>query len=239
MKIEFNVTGSERKALVTSMGEILGIKPKYLGMPSAAYEVGDFMIDRNGIVSFDDEADEGKIETLLEQLAARDIATGTKEIREQWLAARSYELQASEMVADVDSLTIEMPKEGFTDVAICNLEKLVSSKTTLIKKALGVEALPVEVTEDKISFPWFHPQGDAALIRAYTKFIAALCGMAKEQKRITAKEKPVSNEKYAFRCFLLRLGFIGDEYKAERKILLQNLEGSSAFKSQLQKTAVE
>ena len=62
-------------------------------------------------------------------------------------------------------------------------------------------------------------------------FISALCEMAKTQKRITAKGKSVDNEKYAFRCFLLRLGFIGDEYKAERKILLRNLTGSSAFKS--------
>ncbi len=40
-----------------------------------------------------------------------------------------------------------------------------------------------------------------------------------------------SDEKYAFRCFLLRLGFIGDEFKKSRKILLANLDGSSAFKT--------
>ena len=55
--------------------------------------------------------------------------------------------------------------------------------------------------------------------------------MSVTQKRITATEKPVDNEKYAFRCFLLRLGFIGNEYKTQRKILLRNLTGSSAFKS--------
>ena len=55
--------------------------------------------------------------------------------------------------------------------------------------------------------------------------------MARNQKRITAKEKPADNEKYAFRCFLLRLGFIGTEYKGERKVLLKNLSGSSAFKN--------
>jgi hypothetical protein len=54
--------------------------------------------------------------------------------------------------------------------------------------------------------------------------------MARNQKRITAKEKEIPNEKYAFRCFLLRLGFIGKEYKEERKILLRNLTGSAAFK---------
>lgn len=67
-------------------------------------------------------------------------------------------------------------------------------------------------------------------MKAYTHFIAKLCEMAQNQKRITAKEKEIDNNKYAFRCFLLRLGFIGTEYKAERKILLRNLSGSSAFK---------
>ena len=55
--------------------------------------------------------------------------------------------------------------------------------------------------------------------------------MAKNQKRITAKPREDENEKYAFRCFLLRLGFIGDEFKEDRKILLKNLDGSSAFKT--------
>ena len=36
---------------------------------------------------------------------------------------------------------------------------------------------------------------------------------------------------YAFRCFLLRLGFIGDEYKAARRVLLKNLTGNGAWKN--------
>ena len=56
--------------------------------------------------------------------------------------------------------------------------------------------------------------------------------MARNQQRVSAKEKEVDNEKYAFRCFLLRLGFIGNEYKTERKILMKNLSGSAAFKNQ-------
>ena len=54
--------------------------------------------------------------------------------------------------------------------------------------------------------------------------------MSIAKKRVQAKEKEVDNEKYAFRCFLLRLGFIGSEFKEDRKILLKNLEGSSAFR---------
>ena len=55
--------------------------------------------------------------------------------------------------------------------------------------------------------------------------------MARNAKRVVAKEKETDNDKYAFRCFLLRLGFIGAEFKTERKILLRNLVGSSAFRS--------
>lgn len=63
--------------------------------------------------------------------------------------------------------------------------------------------------------------------------------MARNQKRVTAKERDTDNDKYAFRCFLLRLGFIGPEFKQERKILLRNLTGSSAFKSVPQKEVAD
>ena len=58
-----------------------------------------------------------------------------------------------------------------------------------------------------------------------------LCAMAKEAKRVTAKEAEVESEKYAFRCFLLRLGFVGSECKAQRKLLMRRLSGSSAFRN--------
>ena len=114
--------------------------------------------------------------------------------------------------------------------AFGNLKKLLEAKGNLIKKALGIDSLPIEVKEETVEFPWFEtvsPEETAA----YTHFISALCELSKNAKRVTAKEKEVDNEKYAFRCFLLRLGFIGTEYKAERKILLRNLSGSAAFKT--------
>ena len=55
---------------------------------------------------------------------------------------------------------------------------------------------------------------------------------AKNHQRIVSEPHEESNEKYAFRCFLLRLGFIGPEYKTQRKVLLRNLAGSAAFKNQ-------
>ncbi|MCF0259919.1 MAG: virulence protein, partial [Erysipelotrichaceae bacterium] len=62
-------------------------------------------------------------------------------------------------------------------------------------------------------------------------FVTALVNMARQAKRVSMTNKPVENEKYAWRCFLLRLGFIGEEFKQCRKVLLSNFSGSSAFKN--------
>lgn len=58
-----------------------------------------------------------------------------------------------------------------------------------------------------------------------------VCQMAKSQKRVTAKERDSGNDKFTMRLFLIRLGFIGDEYKTARKILLRNLTGNSSWKT--------
>ena len=124
-------------------------------------------------------------------------------------------------------LTVEIPLDK---VSLGNLTKLLEAKGKLIRKALGISELSIEILEDRVAFPWFGELPNSDAVKAYTHFISALCEMSKNAKRVTVTEKAVDNEKYAFRCFLLRLGFIGSEYKAERKILLKNLTGSSAFK---------
>ena len=238
MRFEFNRTGAERKALVQAMGEILEVKPKYLGMPTAAYQVDYFHIDKIGAVEFDDRADSEEIENLLERLAERGIVAAPAETAQEGGTAeesadaenKAEEPETEAQGADL-GLTVAMPRDSFTDAALENLRKLVDAKGSLIKKALAVDSLPIETDGEKVSFPWFAEGQDSESVKAYTHFIAAICDMARNQKRITAKEKPADNEKYAFRCFLLRLGFIGAEYKGERKILLKNLSGSSAFKN--------
>jgi len=138
---------------------------------------------------------------------------------------------------DPDRLVIEVPLEGFSNTALYNLEKLVASKAALIMKSIGLsrsdgaEVLPIVLKDDRLCFPWFTLGTSPEETHAYTQLVHALCEMAKKQKRVVAKEKPADSEKYAFRCFLLRLGFIGDEYAAARKILLSNLSGNGSFKS--------
>lgn len=229
MRIEFNRTGAERKALVQAMGEILEVKPKYLGMPTAAYEIDYFTVDRNGAVEYDDRADSEEIENLLERIAERGFTAA--EMPNTAADSKGGEVSGEQENApqgETVGLTVEIP----TDKVSCgNLTKLLDAKGGLIKKALGIDDLRIAIDEEKVSFPWFPEMPDTNTAKAYTHFISALCEMARNAKRVTATEKKVDNEKYAFRCFLLRLGFIGAEYKTERKILLKNLSGSSAFKS--------
>lgn len=233
MRIEFNRTGAERKALVKAISEIMGAAAIYKFMPTCAYEIDYFTVTKDGALEFDGRANSEEIENLLEQLAERGFTAA--EMPDT--AADSGEEETAEKVSeDADTepqgesigLTVAIPIDK---VAVGNLTKLLDAKGSLIKKALGIAELPIEITKDAVSFPWFDTCPDADTAKVYTDFIAALCRMSKEQKRINATEKEVTNEKYAFRCFLLRLGFIGSEYKADRKILLKNLTGSSAFKT--------
>jgi hypothetical protein len=214
MKVSYNVTGSERKRLVSAISKITDTKVKYLGMPSMAYEIDDITIDKDGTLSCEDDA---KTERIAHNLIADGFTTEITEPEENYQPK-------------IDSVCISMPVSIFSDQAMNNLRSIIESKGGLIRKALGVADLPIEVADDKISFPWFCGQPSPEELNAYDMFICRLCDMARNQQRVTAKDKDFPNDKYAFRCFLLRLGFIGEEYKVVRKILLRNLTGSSAFK---------
>ena len=212
MELKYNVTGADRKRLVNLIAAITGCDAKYLGAPTFAYEVDCFTIDKNGNITFDDRADSEEIEQIIERLYEAGFTAENAE-------------------PDENHICISMPKSLFTDTVLENLKSLVIAKGALIRKAICATELPIRIEEDKVCFPWFKSDADPAEVKAYEAFICKLCEMARNQKRANATEMPTDNEKYAFRCFLLRLGFIGAEYKETRKILLRNLTGSSAFKS--------
>lgn len=219
MVLHFNVKGESRKAMVAAIEKETGGKAKYLGVPSCAYEIGNYTVGRNGELEF---GDFDNIDEATPVIDACIMATGIT-------PAEWKETTATEETETEDSLelTVTIP---FEKVNVGNLTNLLEAKGNLIKDALGITDLRFEMNEDSVSFPWFSKVKPEEAM-TYTKFIAAICEMTMKQKRITAKPKENENEKYAFRCFLLRLGFIGDEYKADRKLLLSKLNGSSAFKS--------
>lgn len=227
MRINYNITGKDRKALVNFIAESLEEKAEYLGVPSCAYKIGDFTVTKDGSLEFADDLDATNLIEAIKEAGFEGDAEEQPEAE-----AETDEEQADEETAQptVDGLTIGMPRSFFTDASLENLKKIIESKATLIKAALNIDELPIEVDDEKVEFPWF-PNPDAETSAAAVLFIAKLSEMAKNATRVTATDKEVDNPKYAMRCFLLRLGFIGAEYKSARKILLKNLSGNSSWKN--------
>ena len=70
----------------------------------------------------------------------------------------------------------------------------------------------------------------AGLLKSYIQLCLALSEMAKEVKTASPKEQQKENPKYAMRTWLLRMGFIGDEFATARDFLTRNLAGDAAFR---------
>jgi len=202
MNIKFNIEKSQRKALAQKIGELTGSEVKYLGVPSCGYQIGAYTLDKEAVLHGDELPDDIRSELQKAGYTAED-----------------------EPVA----LTISMPRDFFTEQSMNNLLQLIANKETLLKHALNTESLAVNECEETVEFPWFTVEKDGD-DDAYAKFITMFCEFAKNLQRVVNKPDTSDNEKYAFRCFLLRLGMIGEEYKPVRRVLLRRLTGSSAFR---------
>ena len=214
-EIRFTLESKQRPKLAQEIGNILGTAPHYERVPSCAYDIAGYRLDKEGVLHIPEGVEETAKDLILQlrERGFQDDAEVTKE-----------------MPVQQDKLTIAIPRESFTDTALENLQKIIANKHTLFQRAFRADSTEIEITDEKINFTWFPYTVDGDEIAAYTQFISRLCDMARDAKRVSSKPIETDNDKYAFRCFLLRLGFIGKEYKTVRKILLRNLTGNSAFR---------
>lgn len=250
-KYSYNRTGAERRALVDTVSRILEKPAVYLGAPTFAYAVGDYRVSKKGSLFCLNNIRQEEIERLVlrlqeqgfiaetsaeEDSPAEETTANMAEADTENVAGRVTETATVPLMAtgnsdEENTLTIEMPKTGFTDISLDNLQKIIASKAALLKKALGTDNLAVIDTGDTLKFPWFALHGLVGEADAYSRLVAAICDTARRRKRVTAKERDSENDKFDFRLFLVQLGFIGDEYKAARRILLRSLTGNSSWKS--------
>ena len=239
----------ERKEIVKALAEHFGVEPKYMGVPSFAYQVQTtdetYTIDRAG-----------KITT----------SAGMEVELESILNGGKVE-EPSEPIAETISIEVAVPMEGHTGSTLKNLVNMIYSKQALINKSLGITGNIIElefckcINEGKIeslddfrvaiecigekycpgiafefnnstvTFKFLEGESSPEKVQAYTQLIGLLNQNAKTLKHASAKSKDTDNDKFTFRVFLIRLGMVGDEYKAARKVLLENLDGNSAFRS--------
>ena len=212
MIIEFHLAGENRKKLAWAIATIIGTTAEYQYMPTCAYKIGEcYTVTKSGDLEISDQADRKETERLLAELASRGYAVpGTTE-------------------PESKGLTVQMPADFFTEHTLSNLRQICENKVALFQAAFQTDCLDIIPSDEKVEFPWFtvEQDGDAD---AYCTFISMLCEFAKNQKRINNKLETSDNPKYTMRCYLLRLGMIGVEYKSTRKVLLRNLSGNSAFR---------
>jgi hypothetical protein len=220
MRLNYKVTGEERKDLVTEICRITGEPSEYQFMPTCAYKVGNVTIDKDGGVTCEDEE---KLNYIAKELEKVDFTPVDDSGADEPDAP-----DETENTEEDTGLTFEFPID---QLDVTNLSNFLKAKGSLIKKSFGIDDLSIDVSDDRVSFPWFKEVPEPDEIKAYTDFITLLCKLSKEQSRVSSRASEVTNEKYAFRCFLLRLGFIGPDYKLDRKILLRNLSGNSAFRN--------
>jgi hypothetical protein len=202
------ITGRDRKAVAAVVAEAAQGTVRYAGAPSFAYEVSGWAVDKNSVLHSPELTwdDLDRIRPVFSALSIAGLATE-------------------------GDLTVRLKASDMTDTVVTNLRNLISSKRNIIMKALQSEK-DIAVTQDEaVSFLLGRSTLNPEELTAYIMFAWKLADQAKAMKRISPTERSVENEKYAFRCFLLRLGFIGSEYKEARKVLLERLEGNSAFKS--------
>lgn len=238
----------DRKETVKILGEHFGVKPEYMGVPSFAYKIetpeGIIIVDKNGKIK-NSKGVEVELQGLLNNFQEEPI-------------------KGENIVAEVT-----FPMAGHTGITLRNLINMISSKQTLIKKALdietdivtkefveginnvrivGIEDFKTAVLEigagrcPGISFDFEKETLEFKFIKGFEnaeiadQFAEALNESSKKFKHSSPKERQTDNEKYTFRTWLLRLGFIGDRYKDARNQLLRNLGGNSAFRGKLEKS---
>ena len=251
----FKQSGDARKPFVKAISEILEARPKYLGMPSAAYEIDVFTVTKEGNIELDERTDSELVENLIDRLAERgyeaEPVEGWDEDNEQPTDEQpapvqpAKEAEAAEETetantqptdeqpiddADEDiAMTISMPRGSMTDVGLENLKRLVWAKGELLRQAFNTISTDIEVTDEAISFPWFGKLEPEELKYA-AQYISGLCKFANDSKRITSKPHSEGNPKFAMRVWAIRMGFSGAEHKELRKFLLRNLPGDAAFR---------
>ena len=239
MRIETNA--ANRKDVVKAVSGILGQPSKYMGVPTCAYQIGNCTIDKKGAVETEDEktaelvraglleqgfigspepeADETTVNLPVEGMTAEGLKNLIYLIHsKQYLINRAFAEEVFRIPAEL--------VEALGSAEIPDAETFLQ---TFQNHAEGCKGISFPDGKAAFTLPAIN---DPDMILAFTHLAAAMAQQAREQKRIKPDETIEENEKYYMRIWLLRLGFGGAEGKEVRNLLLKNLKGHSAFRTE-------
>jgi hypothetical protein len=228
---------NSRKDIVKAMEEIMGMESKYMGPPTFNYEIGSFVVDKAGNVNTDFQNLYLQAQKALEErgLVYKESATTEISIPTSLHTGNSLKNLAfliySKQYLINKSLGGEYLKiNGRFIEKLCEepLEELCDFLKVLETVGGNDSNKGILFEEEKVTL--IYPLKPNK-IKSYMELFTFMSAMALNQKRINPKQTIVENEKFSFRTWLIRLGFVGDKYKESRRILLSNLIGNAAFKT--------
>lgn len=231
----FRVAGFERKEIAHVLAEILGAPIKYTGPPSFKYEIGGCSIDRNANVNSPVNEYSPKVLTALKEMGATteenvnivipmDKHTGAS-LRNLVNIISSKDRLLQSALGRTEAIVPRGFVEHMNSVPIETVEDFEEAA-----RGQNSGGLQFDFENKTIGFGFYNVSLDFKEIKAYMALSKALDEQAKRLKYASLLQKEADNEKYAFRCFLLRLGFIGNELKSERKLLMSKLAGNGSYK---------
>lgn len=238
MRIETNA--ANRKDVVKAVSGILGQPSRYMGVPTCAYEVGNCTIDRSGAVETEDEKtaemvragllEQGLIETPSTEVDETTVSLPVEGMTVEGLKNLIYLIHSKQYLInrsfaeEVFRIPAELV-EALGGTGLSDTEAFLQAFQSHAEGCKGIGFL-----DGKMAFT-LPAINDPDMILAFTHLAAAMAQQAREQKRIRPDETIEENEKYYMRIWLLRLGFGGAEGKTVRNLLLKNLKGHSAFRT--------
>ena len=252
MTVTTNTT--DRKALAKALADKLGTTAKYMGPPTFGYQVGDYIVDRDGNIEGED------FEALRDFL--QSIGCFPEEETEPAGEQTEPETETPDSGAQ-DQVSISVPADDLTPTQMKNLIFTLFTKQYLIGKMTGGDLLNIpdnliarlmentpetmedfkalldaakedgltgfEFADGKVTLTYAAHQDEPERNMLYAMLTARILKAAKEATRVFPERQEPENEKYFARAWLLRIGYNGADSKAERNLLLKHLKGHSAF----------
>ena len=239
MRIETNA--ANRKDVVKAVSGILGEPSKYLGVPTCAYEIGNCTIDRSGAVETEDEKtaelvragllEQGLIETPSTEIEGTTVSLPVEGMTAEGLKNLIFLIHSKQYLINraFAEEVFRIPAELVEALGSAEIPDAETFMQTFQSHAEGCRGISFQDGMITFTLPAI---SDPDMIKAFTHLAAAMVRQAREQKRISPKETIEENEKYYMRIWLLRLGFGGAEGKEVRDLLMKNLKGHSAFRTE-------
>lgn len=246
-KFHMMLTGRERKEVAALVAGHFGTQAVYQGTRGFGYLIttstgSEWLVDKAGAVVTEGQAQDNVAELFavlkvleengIEVQGQVAVTISTKEHNGMTLR------NLVNILAGKERLISKAMGTGHPFIAPEMVEAINAVRLKTIEdflEAAGTEVSPgLVVTQDAITLRWFAATLNPEIIAAYVQFAFAVNAIALTQKYATPHAKETANEKYTFRVWLLRLGFIGDEYSASRKLFLGRLDGNGSFRTEEQ-----